>query len=370
ESVIGRQAFMRKLMLENRRVRDKEQLLPVMATLKKIADQNQLSVIEDEATLDLARLWRRMTNMKHAAGIESSKPALLAYAHAATSTDAAIRNTANEEGSALLKQLLQAHIDQQQWLPAVRLWRAFPQLRPKPGTARELRFGIAHAMRMIMMLDPAEAMLAELYQADKNSVQGQRIMTERIKLWHDRNDKDAVEKSMRWLNAHEFTIYRPEILATIARIQLHNNQAEAARQTLSGVKASDLAVESRASYWRTHGEISESLAQWHSAAKAWQHYRNIAGADPVKGLRHQADALFMAEQYAAAGKLYRSLPESLHDTAWQYRVAMCQLHTGQTAAATEKMQALADSGTSDTYTSLAKLALADQLAGRLLKERP
>jgi len=78
----------------------------------------------------------------------------------------------------------------------------------------------------------------------------------------------------------------------------------------------------------------------------------------------------MAEQYAAAIKLYRSLPESLHDTGWQYRVAMCLLHNGQTAAASEKLQALVDSGTSDTYTSLARLALADQLAGRLLKEKP
>jgi len=366
ESVIGLQAFMRKLMLENRLVTKKEKLLPKMASLKKIADQNQMSVIEDEATLDLARLWQRIDMESDS----PSHPALLAYAHATSSTDPDISSISRMEGSNLLRKLMQARLDKQQWLPAVRLWRAYPQLRPDTDTDRELRFGVAHAMRMVMLLEQADEMLAALYDEEQDNIRGQRIMTERIKLWGDRNDADAVEKSLSWLNTHEFTIYRPEILSTIARIQIQQQHAEEARQTLTGVRASDLAVESRAAYWQTKAEISEALMQWHSAGQAWLNYRNSEGSNKIRGLRRQAENMFAGAAFAEAKALYLALPDSEHDTAWQYHVAMCQLKTGQSLEATEGLTSLAANKEADTYVALAKLALADQLAGRLLKSNP
>ncbi|NWF37690.1 hypothetical protein F3F96_00860 [Mariprofundus sp. NF] len=374
ETTIGRKAFIRKLMLEFKDETEKEKLLPAMVSLKKIADSNQLSLIEDEAMLGLARFWARIEQTSLAAEKESGEgradsPALHAYARAATSADRRIAQRAQKEGAVWLQASLNTMLKQEQWLKAVTIWKQYPQLRPKLRLSQELRLGIGHAMRLLMLFDGAEKLLTDLYKRNKASIRGQRVMVELSKLWMDRQDSDGVEKVMRWLNRNEFTIYRPEILAVVARMQINQKQAQAARQTLNAVRASDLALESRANFWLTSAEVSATLGQWHTAAKAWGNYRLSQGANARMGLLNQAKSLFTAREYAQARKLYMETPEEDRDGAWEYYVGVCQIHSGETQQGEQRLQALTLRKDAGTYAALAKLALADQQAGQLLGEK-
>ncbi len=378
ETTIGRKAFMRKLMLQFRQEKRRDKLLPVLIALKKMADENQMSDIEGEAMLDMARLWTRLTHLSgdHAKSRSTQPPpALEAYARASASPDARIATAAKKEGAVWMQKYTQTLIGQQQWLQAVTIWRHYPQLHPSPHTSQTLRLGVAHAMRMLMLFEPAEAMLQHLYTANHMSIIGQRVMLERARLWMDRQDPDAVKKIMRWLNRHEFSIFRPEMLLIVARMQLDQQQSELARQTLVSVNAADLAVESRPLYWQTRAEVSEALSQWRSGARAWGSYRNSKGADGKRGLARQADDLFAAGEFAAALKLYQQIPESSHDSGWQYHVGVCQLRSGAIKQGTALLQQLAgakvaDKANPDHYIALAKLALANKQAKKLLGEKP
>jgi len=376
ETTIGRKAFMRKLMLEFRHEKQREKLLPVLIALKKIAAENQLSTIEDEAMLDMARLWTRITVVATGtnAGANHAPPALEAYARAGASLDKHIAEAAKKEGAIWLKTYITALLAQQQWLKSATIWRHYPQLRPASYTSQTLRLGIAHAMRMLMLFDTAEAMLQQLYSEHRVSIRGQRIMMERARLWMDRRDSDGVKKIMRWLNRHEFSIYRPEMLLIVARMQLAKQQPELARQTLVSVSVDDIAVESRAHYWKTKAEISEALSEYHHAARAWAKYRQNQGADGKLGLDNQAANLFRAKEFIQARKLYLQMPEEERNAAWTYHMGVCQLRSGEVKQGAERLQLLAGQaspkGDSARFVSLAKLALADLQADKLLGTKP
>ncbi len=378
ETSVGRQAFMRKMMLEHRQESERDKLIPVMIALKKIASNNQLSVIEDEAMLDLARLWVRLQQNDGDGGAKNTKtktnnakaPALQAYAHAATSLNKKITQAATNEGQVWMKKSIQQALTQQQWVKAVSLWRQFPQLRPATRQSQALQLGIAHAMRMLMLFDASEDILQALYKENKFSIRGERTMLELAKVWMDRQDKSAVKNIMRWLNRHEFSMYRPEMLLIAARIQLNQSHAEQAKQTLSSIRPGDMTDESRASFWHTKASVSEALAEWHSAARAWGKYRNSKGADSDLGLRNQAKAYFTAREFSQALKLYQKIPDDKRGAAWQYHVGLCQLRTGEIKQGTERLQTLAAATDGGRFTSLAKLALADKQAAILLEETP
>lgn len=374
ETSIGRKAFVRKLMLEFQDVTNKEKLLPAMVSLKKIADSNQLSLIEDEAMLGLAQFWARieqqqLTSSGSSMGSNKAEsPALHAYARAATSTNHHIAKRAHAEGTKWLQRSLNKMIKQKKWVKTVSIWKQYPQLRPKAGRSQELRLGVAHAMRILMLFEDSEKLLNELYKKNRASIRGQRAMVELSKLWMDRRDSDGVEKVMRWLNRNEFTIYRPEILAVVARMQLNQNQAEAARQTLKTVQDSDLAAESQAGFWLTKAEVSEKLTLWHSAAKAWERYRNTVNADKRMGILSQAKNLVAAREYKQALELYMSMDEEMRDSEWHYYTGISQLRSGELQQGTTRLQQLASDQSAGTYASLAKLALADRQAEELLGE--
>jgi len=367
ETVIGRKAFIRKLMLDSRHEKNREALLPAMVSLKKVADTNQLSLIEDEAMLALARLWTRIDKPS---AQKLNSPALQAYARAAISSDRRISTAAAKEGALWLKKSLQQMLDQQLWINAVTNWRQYPQLRPGKHKAQELRLGIAHAMRMLMLFEGSEELLQEIYRENRGTIRGQRAMMDLAKLWMDRQDQDGVEKIMRWLNLNALTIYRPEMLVTVARIQSTQKKFEAARQTLNSVRASDIALESRSNYWKTNAEVSQALKLWHSAAASWGKYRNSLGADKPDGLQNQARSLFEAKEYSAANKLYAKIPTENRDASWQYHTGVCELKSGETRQGLQRLQELASLADGGTYSSLAKLALADQQANTLLGVQP
>ena len=374
ETEIGRKAFMRKMMLEFRHEQQREKLLPVLVSLKKIADENQLSSIEDEAMLDMARLWTRIPMPTAGASARHAPPALEAYARAAASLDKQIADAAKKEGAVWLNTYITTLLEQQQWLKVVTIWRHFPQLRPASHTSQELRLGIAHAMRMLMLFDTAETMLQRLYSENRMSIRGQRIMMERARLWMDRRDSDGVKKIMRWLNRHQFSIYRPEMLLIVARIQLAKSQPELARQTLVSVSVDDLAVESRVHYWETKAEISETLSEYHQAARAWAKYRQSGGADEKLGLHHQAANLFGAGEYIQARELYLQMPEGERDAAWAYHMGVSQLRSGEVKQGMNRLQQLAGQTATKAgasrFASLAKLALTDLQAQKLLGTKP
>jgi len=376
ETSIGRKAFMRKLMLENRDVRAKDELLPAMVALKKIADTNQLSTIEDEAMLDLARLWTRIRITQsaqpatQATAASQIAPGLEAYARAASSLDPHIATVASQEGAIWLNKYTTLLLKQQQWLKAVNIWRQYPQLRPANHAALQLKLGIAHAMRMLMLFDTAESMLEHLYADNRMSINGQRIMMERAQLWLDRQDPAAIKKIMRWLNRHEFSIYRPDMLLIVARMQLQQGQADQARQTLVSVRMGDISPQGRATYWQAKAGIAEALSEWHRAASAWQAYRQLPDADKQAGLDHQAEDLFKAEEFAAALGLYQQMPKEEHQASWQYHVGVCQLRTGAIKQGSERLKTLAANGDAKRFAALAKLTLADQQAKKLLGATP
>jgi len=368
ETTIGKKAFIRKLMLENRDNNKRESLTPVMIALKKIADHNQLSQLEDEAMLDLARLWTRI--IPSGPIKPGHTPALDAFARAATSTNSMIATTAHREGSRWLEQKIDTMLKQQQWLASVTAWRQFPQLQPVKGQAQPLKLAIAHAMRMLMLFDPAEEILQQLYKHNRTTLRGQMVMVEWAKLWLDQQQPDGVKKIMGWLNRNPFSIYRPEMLLIAGRIQVSQHQTELARQTLAGISETDVAMESRNSFWRTQAEIFEASGQWHSAARSWSHYRTAVDADTDLGLKKQADALFHAAEYSDALNHYRQIAADKQDTAWQYHSAVCQLRSGELKQGSALLQSIIASKTSGRFAALAKLALADQQAAALLGEKP
>ena len=367
ETAIGLKAFIRKLMLDTRDEQEREKLLPAMVALKKVADTNQLSLIEDEAMLALARLW---TRIDEPSADKLNSPALQAYARAAISNDARIAQSASKEGSHWLHKSLQEMLNRKMWLKAVSIWKQYPQLRPEKQNSQELRLGIAHAMRMLMLFAGSEELLNELYLESGSNIRGQRAMMELAKLWMDRQDEDGVEKIIRWLNRNEFTIYRPEMLITVARIQFTQQNHAAARQTINTVRADDIALESRASYWKIKAEISEALKLWRAAGIAWGEYRGSKGADKLTGLKKQARSQFEAQEFVAARKLYNAIEEEQRDASWFYHIAICELKTGESKQAMERLQKLASQKDAGTYSSLAKLALADQQANTLLGVNP
>ncbi|WP_231288305.1 tetratricopeptide repeat protein [Mariprofundus ferrooxydans] len=368
ETGVGRRAFMRKLMLENRHESQRDKLLPVMVALKKVADSNQLSKLEDEAMLDLARLWTRISSPVH--NNTGHAPALEAYAHAAISTDQRIAKAANSEGARWLQSKLNTQLEAGHWLETVTIWRKYPQLQPAAGKAPDLEFSVAHAMRMLMLFDAAEDMLQNLYARNKTSIRGQKIMVEMAKLWMDRQDNDGVKKIMSWINRNPLSIYRPEMILIIARIRMNQKQPELARQMLSGVSADALATESRASFWLTKAEIAAAMKEWHTAARNWKQYRKSSGADQVQGLLNEADALFTASEFAEAYKQFMQIPDERRDAAWQYYVGRCQLNTGAVKQGTERLQGLAADKGAGRFATLAKLELANQQAGSLLGAKP
>lgn len=371
DTVVGRQAFMRKMMLQVRNENKYRNLKPVIIALKRIANQNQLSDIEDEAFLHEARLWEKIAK-EDAANAPTIAPetALSQYTKVTTSHDKKLKQFAQTEGNAAFRRQIQQLIDQKAWLRAVSLWQRFPNFRPSPESSEQLRFEMAHALRQIMEFEQAEALLAQLHKQADGSVWGEKIMLERAKLWLDRNDKTGVSKILTWLDKHEFTLYRPEMLVIAAQMQLKDKNAIAATHTLEFVLATDLSPESRIEYWRVQALAAEQLSRWHVAARAWRMYANENVDDNDEAKLNEAHALFKGKDYTPAVKLYALIPEAMQTPVWQYRYSVALLKTGQAEAGIQRLEALKTNADGGIYQSLAALTLAERQAENLMEKAP
>jgi len=372
ETSVGMKAFMRKLMLQNAGVSDLQSLKPVLAALHKLAVDNQISDIEDEAMLDQALLWTRLAGQVD----KAEEKALDLYTQVSVGTVAELAAQAREQGYDLFVRHLSASLKEKSWLQSIVLWRRYAQLREPPaaleGNAlkqhRDMLLGVAGAMRRLMDFDAAEDILASLYNDTKSSMEGDRVMLERATLWLDRHDPQGYAKIMRWLDTHSFTLYRPEMLLIAAGIQLQRGQPSQASQTIRQISEADIAPDRRASYWHTRAEIAEALGQWHSAASAWaNHIAQLTDKPDNATLLREADAFYMAGEFDQALPIYMKTPEDERDNRWQYRMAVCEVRTGQWSQAEERLNALMQNPDAAAYATRARLLLADRTAVDLME---
>ncbi|MDX8401002.1 MAG: tetratricopeptide repeat protein [Mariprofundaceae bacterium] len=368
ETPIGFKAFMRGLMLDARGEQDGGRLRGMMAALLRIANANQLSPVEDEAMLDLGLLAQRLESQADAPPTRSA--ALEHLARAADSSDGAIAEAAVAHGRAWLVALLDRHLQAGNHLAAVSLWRRWARFRPARHQAQELYLRVARSMRELMLFEAAERILAELQAEGSNSLNGQRVMIERARLWLDRGDPDGVEKVMRWLNEHPLTLFAPELKLIAARMNLRQLRLQQAGQMLRAISPDDLALELRAPYWRARAETAARLGRWHEAASAWARYRRQPGADATIGLGGEARALFEDGRYAQALERLKALPETGRDDEWRWRTGFCELKTGALEAGRKRLADLAGASSQQPqeghWRLLARLALADASADELI----
>jgi len=373
ETSVGIRAFMRKMMLKHAQNNDLETLKPVLSSLKKIAADNQLSPIEDEAMLDQALLWSRLSEQVD----KADEKALDLYAQVLVGTTADFMSRAKTEGRKLFSKHLQATLAKKDAaLDAIVLWRRYPQLRKKPAGLKgpplkvhnRMLLGVADAMRQLMDFDASENLLTKLYEQTQDSVEGDRVMLERAKLWLDRNDSDGYARIMRWLENHSFTLYRPEMLLIAAGIKLASGHPNEASQTLKQVSVQDIAPDMRPTYWQNKAKIAAMLEQWHRAASAWEKYIALSNQAPAFALRAHADALFKAGEYAKAETAYMKFPEDNRDARWQYQLAVAERHTGKWRRAEERLKALMENTDAGEYILRARILLADQQADALMEQ--
>ncbi len=368
ETTVGKKAFMRKLMFQYRDSKDYATLKPVIIALKRVASQNQLSEVENESILYQARIWVRVS-VADAENTprQATTVALEDYARVASSPYPELVEQALSEGKSTFQAYIGKLIDDQKWMQTVVIWERFPQLRPSGRSASQLQFGVAHALRMLMEYEQSEEILSQLYEQAAGSVWGHKVMLEQARLWLDRGDADGVNRVMKWLSEHEFTLYRPEMLLIVARMQLKRGSASAASQTMASVSDSDIAIEERDEYWQAQAHIAEKLSRWHVAAHAWRQYGETEGADKVEALIQQANSMFKAKDYAKAEALYEAVPETQQTAEWRYRFSICQMNTGKRTQAIERLEKLKAEKDAGIYASLASLALAERQADQLLE---
>ncbi|MDQ6988617.1 MAG: hypothetical protein Q9M19_01950, partial [Mariprofundaceae bacterium] len=371
DTVIGRKAFMRKMMANVQHKTTYRNLKPVIIALKRIANQNQLSEIEDEAFLHEAILWERLAAFDSAHSPRgAAEAALEQFTQASSSVNPRLAKQAKKQGKVALKRQMKTLIKQKRWLPTVSLWERFPNFRPPDNEAAKLRFDVAHGLRLLMEYEQADSILQQLHSLADGSVWGEKVMLERARLWHDKADPQGVNKVMRWLDKHEYTLYRPEMLVLVARMQLQNKDAVAAAHTLKFVLPEDIAPDAQAEYWQVVARSAESLSRWHTAARAWRFYAQQDVDDAEKAKLNQAHALFKGHDFLPAEALYSKTPKSLITPVWQYRYSMCQLKSGKWNQALERLEKLKYNPDAGIYASMAALTLAEREGDRLLEENP
>ncbi len=358
ESVVGKRAYMRQLMQQNKDVSNTEQLKKALDKLSQVVAHNQLSETETEATLYQARIL---------VSLGVNDPAYLprataSYAIAASSeSPSRFADAAHNEGKKLLRRHIRTLLEQEEWLQAVVLWKRYPQIRP--ANDRKLAFGIAQAYIRLMDFVHAEEMLDQLYTEAGNSVWSHRIMLEKARLWADRNAEDGVIKIMQWLAKHEKTLYRQDLLLIVARIQNARKEASAASQTLAHINPDDLTPVLRETYWFTKAGINLNLKRWHTAAEAWKQLADTsAGNKKWQYVREQADALIQSKDYIGAETILLQMPESERKAAWHYAIALSAINTGRWNKAREHLIPLTAADSDQDYQLRASLLLAKEQA--------
>ncbi len=370
-TVIGRQAFMRKMMLQTGDKKTYREIKPVIIALKRIANQNQMSEVEDEAFLHEAMLWHKVASEDSEFSPKTAvEVSLQQFTHAASSTDQRIAKKAQDVGNTVFKHHIKSLIKREQWLAAIALWEHYPNFRPPLNKSAKLRFNIARGLHLLMEYEQAETILKQLHDQAGGSVWGEKVMLERARLWLNRSDPKGEAKIMQWLSKHEYTLYRPEMLVVVAHMQLRSKNPTAASHTLEFISPEDLAQDIQAEFWEVTALTAEALSRWHVAARAWRMYAKHNTDNVEQARLHEANALFKGKDYLPAERLYAKVPQDLQSPTWQYRYSICQLRNGKWNQAIERLTALKADPNAGIYASMASLTLAEREAERLLEKAP
>lgn len=357
DTIVGKKAQVRQLMLDMRHVTKPKQLQAAVRTLDHLAAVNQLSDVEAEARLDQGRLLARLGGSDP----KQDDNAIAYYAIAAASGQMDIVPVARRAGTALFTRRLRNLLDKQEWLRAVLLWKRYPQLRP--DHARQLAFRIARAYSRLQDFSDAETLYQRLYAQEQGTLQAQRIMLEMSRLWLYSGDLDGANKIRRWLSAHADTLYRQEMLVTMAQILISQGKLTTAAKAVARVSPEQLSASLLQPYWRVTARLDGASARWQAAAEAWG--RLVALSHDGKRWRYarsQADALMHHGNYVEAGRILDTIPEAARDAGWSFAMATCNQHTGRWAKAADQLQQLANASPANDFTLSAQMVLADHQA--------
>lgn len=356
-TIVGKKAQVRQLMLDMRHVTKPKPLQAAVRTLDQLAAVNQLSDVEAEARLDQARLLARLGSSDP----KQDDNALAYYAIAAASTQPDVVPVAIRAGTALFTRRLRTLLDNRKRLRAVLLWKRYPQLRP--NHARQLAFRIAQAYSRLQDFSDAETLYQRLYAQEQGSLQAQRIMLEMSRLWLRSGDRDGADKIRRWLSAHADTLYRQEMLVTMAQILMKQGKLTSAAKTIVGISPEQLSSQLLQPYWRTVARLDAAAAHWRSAAKAWGKLVVLShDGKRWRYVRSQAAALMHHGNYAEAGRILNRIPETGRDAGWSFAMAVCNQHTGHWVKAADRLQQLANTSPANDFTLRAQMMLADHQA--------
>ncbi len=368
DTIIGKQAFMRKMMLQIESQQEYSAIKPAIIALKRIANNNQMSQVEDEALLLEARLWHKVATLdaEHSPK-QSEYAALEKYSLVFKSIHPNLRNQALEGGRNTFLESIQHHIKMKDWKNTTRIWQRFAQFRPALEKAKPLYLSIAQSFRLTMQYTASSQLLQLLLTHAKSDLWREKLTLEQAKLWFDRGDAQSVQRIMSWLDQHEYSIYRPEMLLIVARIQLKDKAYSLTSHTLDSIQVTDITYDTRAIYWQTRAKTEQALKRWHMAAFAWAQYTSLGTANKESGILNEAHARFKAGEFPKAESLYSKVPETLRTPIWIYRYSICQLKNGKWKQATTRLTALKNNPDGGIYTSMAALTLAERQANQLLE---
>ncbi len=366
-TVIGVKAQMRGMMIRLHNVRDETMLRRAIDILSGLAARYQLTEMEAEARLDQARLMMRLPEAA------SGTRALSYYAMAAVSGYSQFSTPARKEGSRLFQKQLHTLLNKKKWIKAIALWRHFPYLRP--AKTIQVRFDIARAYRRIMDFTNAEALLLKIKQTLKSragdSLWEQRIMLEMAGIWVERGDKDSVTKIMRWLAAHEDTIYHQDFLLVAAMARIQQKKPSLARQLLSGITPQTLTPVLLPAYWQTRAATDEAMHRWRNAAIDWEKLVELRQNDGKwEYTRFRAQALLHVADYADAERVLLSVPETQRNDAWRLTMAVCAMHTNKPRKAEELLTLIVSGGKNVSTVLRARYLLAIKRSDELIMEQP
>ena len=369
DTIVGKQAFMRKMMLQLANKKQYAELKPGIIALKRIASSNQMSEVEDEALLLEARLWHRAAQFdpEHSPK-QAAHAALLHFSMAQKSTNRTIATQALRDGQQAfilhIKQLLR----NKQWYPASQLWLSFPAFHPTTQQQPHLHLDMAQGFRMLLAYPEASKILQQFQQEHSNSIFGEKVALEQAKLWAAQKDKQAISKIMQWLDRHEYSVYRPDMLLVVAQVHLQQQQYSLASHTLDLIQDYNLSPEVLATFWQTRAKTEQALNRWHMAAKAWSNYAQLETKNKEKTLLYEAHARFKAGEFPKAEQLYSITPDNLRDPLWAYRYSVCQLKNGKWKQGTARLAQLQNNPDAGIYADMATLVLTEHKAEQLLEK--
>jgi len=354
----GKQAAMRRLMVQVRNDNTAAALRAPLATLARIANSNQLSQVESEALTHQTALWLRIGDTA------ALTQAITIARHAAQGVANEWRERARNIGRQALIRRLDQLLDARDWSAAVALWQENDELHPPAAEESALQLRMAQSFRHAGRLAEAEVLLADTAKLGGSSLIGQKALVEQARIWLARGDGDAIARLQALLGKSKSSLYGPEMLLILAQMQEQQGDP-ASGKSLARIDVRELSPEDRADYWRLRARQSERAGNWREAAQSWQSYGQQSDADLPQARRGEADALFAAGLLAQAAVRYGAWPAPERDARWHFRMALCELASGKEEQGVNRLNQLSANAEAGVWRTQARLKLAEREADAL-----